>query len=91
MTQAERIRALVRMAAQAQAVVDDEAMDWEAKYDFIFSPEFSVYIRDTLGFRLDYYDPDTSYEEDVRAYVTALREKADQQAEVLKHLEGDEE
>lgn len=91
MTRAERIRALIRMAKQAEAVVEDEAMDWESKYDFIFNPEFSVYIRDTLNFRLDYYDPDTSEEEDVRAYVRALREKADQQAEILKHLEEVEE
>jgi hypothetical protein len=28
-----------------------------------------------MGSRLDYYDPDTSYEEDAKAFIYALREK----------------
>jgi hypothetical protein len=45
----------------------------ETKYEIIFSEDLSR----SLGqiFRLDYYDPDTSYEEDVATYVAALREK----------------
>ena len=45
----------------------------ETKYDLIFSEDLSRALGQIFG--LDYYDPDTSYEEDVGAYVAALREK----------------
>lgn len=38
----------------------------EEKYDLIFSEDISQ------KFKLDYYDPDTSYEEDVDAFMNAL-------------------
>lgn len=41
-------------------------LPWDEKYDFIFSKEISH------NFSLDYYDPDTSYEEDVMAFMNAL-------------------
>jgi hypothetical protein len=58
-------------------------MDWEYKYDMIFQiGKDHIYSElDSLGIALDYYDPDTSYEEDVTAFVTELhciREKLDQ-------------
>ena len=43
-------------------------LEWEEKYDMIFSEEIS------RKFSLDYYDPDTSYEEDVMAFMNALDE-----------------
>lgn len=50
---------------------------WIEAYDKIFSDEGSVALHSAfkaLGWRLDYCDPDTTYDDDVRAYVTALRE-----------------
>jgi hypothetical protein len=45
----------------------------ETKYDLIFSPALAGQIRTLID--LDYCDPDTSYEEDIRAFVEALNEK----------------
>jgi hypothetical protein len=49
--------------------------DWEMKYDLIFDYG-SRYIQpliEDLGLRLEYYDPDTTYQEDVTAYMEDLR------------------
>jgi hypothetical protein len=54
-------------------VIDASDASAETKYECIFSEDLSRALGQIFG--LDYYDPDTSYEEDVSAYVTALREK----------------
>lgn len=41
-------------------------LEWKDKYDMIFSEEISRKIS------LDYYDPDTTYEEDVMAFMKAF-------------------
>ena len=49
-------------------------VSWERKYDRIFAMSGRISdaaIAAGMG-RIDYYDPDASYEEDVRAYVGAL-------------------
>ena len=51
----------------------NSSVDWEVKYDLIFSKRVSGKINDLIS--LDYYDPDTSYEEDVTAFVNALNDK----------------
>ena len=51
---------------------------WEIVYDRVFCKKCSVRVFELcndMGSRLDYYDPDTSYEEDVKAFIYALREK----------------
>ena len=53
-------------------IADSDASD-ETKYELIFSDELSRSLAKI--FSLDYYDPDTSYGEDVAAYVSALRAK----------------
>lgn len=66
---------ITRYLALADQVfqIAESAATAETKYELIFSETLSQ----SLGqiFKLDYYDPDTSYEEDVAAYVSALREK----------------
>ena len=59
---------------------------WETAYEAVFGTSKDVHsaLR-ALNTRLDYYDPDTTYEEDVRAFVDALREKVEQ----LEHVLGD--
>jgi hypothetical protein len=44
-------------------------LDWEDKFDLIFSKEISGNVK------LNYYDPDTSYEEDVRAFMNAFQKR----------------
>ncbi len=48
-----------------------DALDWEIIYEEVF--KMSADLRKITG-PLDYYDPDTTYEADVRAYVDALDE-----------------
>jgi hypothetical protein len=43
-------------------------LDWKDKYDLIFSEDIS------LKFNFEWYDPDTSYEEDITAFMSALTE-----------------
>jgi hypothetical protein len=50
--------------------------DWKMKFDVVFKRHHAI-IRGLLercGISFDWYDPDTSYEEDVRAYMRALTE-----------------
>lgn len=63
--------------------VNDECVEWkkskeyyfEVAYRYIFSQEFSIWIISTFPKIKDcWYDPDTSYEEDVCAFGRALRE-----------------
>jgi hypothetical protein len=63
--------------AQVEVVFDNEVLGWATRYDVIFAraPRIATLMRE-LGFgRLDYYDPDMDYEDDVRAYVSALRDQ----------------
>lgn len=47
----------------------DEACEWENIYRKIFSEKISKKVHKMV--HLDYYDPDTSYREDVQAFVNA--------------------
>lgn len=68
----DKISRYLAIADQVFQIAESDAAA-ETKYELIFSEDGSR----ALGqiFQLDYYDPDTSYEEDVQAYVAALREK----------------
>ena len=55
---------------------------WEIIYDKIFSEEISKRVWQLYNF--DYYDPNTSYEEDVLAFLNAFDEE-------LEHLKVEEE
>jgi hypothetical protein len=70
----EKIVRYLKLADQV-FLIADSAASAELKYELIFSEDLSQ----ALGqiFPLVYCDPDTSYEEDVAAYVSALRDKCD--------------
>lgn len=68
-------RRFIKLAEEAEQICRSDAT-WETKYDLIFSDHVSRAIKQT-GVSFDYCDPDTSYEEDVRAYVAAVVEKAE--------------
>ena len=65
---------LKNLVRDAEAIIDDGDLTWEARYHLIFNKEGISGRAAALGVRFDYYDPDTGYKEDARAYVTALRE-----------------
>lgn len=83
---------LIRLAEKAERIVKladlDADPDWEIVYDLIFT-KIAPEVRE-LGFSLEYYDPDTSYEEDARAYVQALVAKADKFKLYLDETESQE-
>jgi len=62
-----KIGALIDLNSEAHEIINSD-LSWNAKYDLIFSDDMSMKIE------LDYYDPDTSYEEDALAWVHAFDE-----------------
>jgi hypothetical protein len=60
---------------KAKKIVNSK-LSWEAKYDLIFSDKISK------KFNLNYYGPDTSYEEDVMAFMKALDSYMCEQKEI---------
>ena len=63
---------LLELHDNATQIVNSD-LSWEAKYDLIFSANLSRKVFDiAIGF--DYYDPDTTYEEDVMAFYYAFTE-----------------
>ncbi len=68
-------RSLVDYINRCEDLIESKST-WEFKYDRVFNI-FSEQIRPLikeLGVSFDYYDPDTSYQEDVMALIQALRE-----------------
>ena len=56
----------------ALEVVDSPSLDWETKYNYVFSLRLYTEIRKE-GIQFDWYDPDISYKHDVLAYAEALK------------------
>lgn len=76
---------LVRINQKVQRLVSEEDVDWELKYDNVFSPTVSrrvFALMKQLGVNFDYYDPDTSYEEDVKAFSDALDSKVEELSKI---------
>ena len=85
----EEIDKLLNLIQRAERTYESD-LDWEDKYDVIFSKSCSQEInllRKQVGLSFDYYDPDTSYEEDVSAYVRALRDQLKPKLEIMKSIE----
>lgn len=72
-TQKAHLKLLIKCA---EDIIKDSRLDWEQKYDCIFDLKIWQTI-DKYGYSFGWFDPDTSYEEDVTAYVKALREFRD--------------
>ena len=61
-------------------IMNDDADPWFAAYEKVFNPKMSGQIKNTLSQMnnsLDYWDPDTTYQEDVLVYACAVQEKVD--------------
>ena len=69
---------LIDLINRCEDIVDSKST-WEFKYDRVFniySQQIDPLIKE-LGISFDYYDPDTSYQEDVTAFMGALKELKD--------------
>lgn len=71
----DKIKELSKLIDEAEIVFNSTA-DWSIKYDAIFAMNIWKQIREA-GFDFEWYDPDTSYEEDVTYYFRALKEFQD--------------
>lgn len=80
----KRFQDFIALADKAVAICDSDA-SWETKFDLIFSAEISQAIFETRV-KFDYYDPDTSYQEDVITYVSAVKAKADEIRNCLQDI-----
>lgn len=78
----KQIKKFIKLTNLAQKIMNSEA-DWETKYDLIFS-DMIIRKVDKTGINIAWYDPDTTYEADVRAYVDALVEKATELSKILE-------
>ena len=81
----EKLQTFIKLADLADSICWSNSIGWKTKYNFIFSKEMSKQIEET-GISFDYYNPDTSYEEDVTAYVIAITEKADELRKINNKL-----
>ena len=75
-----------KIYTKCERIVDSD-LTWDEKYDLIFSEEISKTVHDLI--KLDYYDPDTSYEVDVQAFVQALKDKVARMAMIDSVCEDD--
>lgn len=68
---------LVNKINVLNSLCGSDDLDWESKYDVCYKLYYReiVPVFDELGIKFDYYDPDTTYQEDVLALVKALVEK----------------
>ena len=84
-----RMHRFTELAREAEAIANSDSDDWRLKYDLIFSFSIRGQI-DVTRISVDWCDPDSSYEEDVRTYVEALVSKATEVEALLKSLARDE-
>ena len=71
----DAMRELSDLIKKAYTIYESTA-SWQCKYSLVFSDEIAGGIRRILqaySLRMEWYDPDMDYEDDVRAYVSALR------------------
>jgi hypothetical protein len=83
MSRLQALRDVLAKIEEAETIFNSEAT-WEFKYDIIFDMGLWQALEE-VGIMLDYCDPDTSYEEDVTAYMTAVSEVKEQ---ILKLFEA---
>lgn len=76
----DKIRRYLDLADQVFQI-EASGVPAKTKYELIFSEDLSRALGNLYA--LDYYDPDCSYEDDIAAYVGALREKCAEFRQIL--------
>lgn len=61
---------IIKINDNVNDIVSNADLEWEEKYELIFSEKISKKVFELIN--LDYYDPDTTYEEDVMAFAYEL-------------------
>lgn len=73
----------VQLYKRAKRIVSSD-LEWEDKYDMIFSEEISK------KFDFDWCDPDTSYQEDVEAFMVGFDNYMKKQKIVFEQIDCEE-
>lgn len=84
------IAAFRHQVIRANLIIEATDLSWKEKYDLIFCDELSGKCFDLakkLGEKIDYYDPDTTYEKDVMAFVEAIRAYDTKYQRLSKYME----
>ena len=82
---------LFKTIVEAESIFNDKSLTWEHKYSVLFNKhkmKISPLIR-KIGIDFIWIDPDTSYEEDVAAYMLSLMVLKGQIAEQAEKQERD--
>lgn len=72
-----RIQARVNEAYSKVVLFTDSEEGWEALFHFVFSDRISHKICEILP-NFDWFDPDTTYQEDVCAFINAFDREMDE-------------
>jgi len=81
---------ILALIKKAEAIRDDELLSWEDKYNLIFSNNVSTKIYKELkdyNIKFEYYDPDQDHEDDINAYINALKENEERFINILKYVD----
>lgn len=72
---------LNKILGKSNLIFDSKELDWEEKYDLILSDKISMRVNHLFN----YADPDTTYEEDVTAFMIAFREYTENRNKLSKY------
>ena len=82
LTNIKEFLGLVEIAHEVAASCE---LEWHQKYNLIFSSKISARISE-LGFAIEWFDPDGSYEDDIFAYLRGLERKRGEIRRVAVYL-----
>jgi len=80
MSTMEKVQRFIELEKQILKIFNSEAF-WKTKYDLIFAINKEI-VEIKMGF--EWYDPDCDYEDDVRAYVQAIKKKVEDYNKIIK-------
>lgn len=65
------LREIIELSKRARFIANSKNITWKSKFDLVFSESISRRVFHLYP-DFKYYDPDTSYEDDVMAFVISL-------------------
>ena len=84
--QREYVRLVDRMR-EVRDAAQEGSLSWSDAFEFVFSKGYSSRLKE-MNMYPDYCDPDMDYEDDVKAFVSALDEKYDSSKQLLKLIDN---
>ena len=80
---------LYQLCEKLISIAETNDLNYEDKYAIIFSPKFSQLfynILEELNIKFEYYDPDSTYDEDVLAFSNALKDNLERFRLISQHV-----